>query len=294
MSTAAPLSDLATPSEVAALEARASRHETPCGDGVMVWRAWGAGPPLLLIHGGHGAWSHWIRNIDALAQAWTVWAPDLPGCGESAMPPGEDMGGLIDALAAGLHRLIQPPQSLDVVGFSFGGVVGAELAARRPALVRRLVLVDSGGLGTPLGPVATQPVRGLEGDVRGAAVRANLLTIMLHAEASVDELALYLQETNAARGRLKPRPLMLPHRLLDTLPRVGAQVDAIWGERDGPHPDPEVQMAALRRLRPDLDFQVVAGAGHWVMYERAEAFNRALIALLRQPLRDGRAAGGRA
>ena len=52
---------------IASFERRAQRFETPCGDGVMVWHRWGNGPPAVLCHGSHGAWSHWIRNIDALA-----------------------------------------------------------------------------------------------------------------------------------------------------------------------------------------------------------------------------------
>ena len=72
---------------VAAFEERSRRFETPCGEGRIVWRVWGSGPPLLLTHGGGGSWLHWIRNIDALAQERTVWAVDLPGYGDSAMPP---------------------------------------------------------------------------------------------------------------------------------------------------------------------------------------------------------------
>ena len=53
----------------------------------MVWRLWGNGPPLVLFHGGYGAWTHWIRNVLVLARQFTVIAPDLPGLGESATPP---------------------------------------------------------------------------------------------------------------------------------------------------------------------------------------------------------------
>ena len=43
-----------TLSFVAGVAAKAERLETPCGDGVMVWRVWGSGPPLVLLHGGYG------------------------------------------------------------------------------------------------------------------------------------------------------------------------------------------------------------------------------------------------
>jgi pimeloyl-ACP methyl ester carboxylesterase len=31
----------------------------------VVWRSWGSGPPLLLLHGLHGSWMHWVRNVAA-------------------------------------------------------------------------------------------------------------------------------------------------------------------------------------------------------------------------------------
>ncbi|MFT3964594.1 MAG: alpha/beta fold hydrolase [Sphingobium sp.] len=276
------------PAEIVAdYAARARRFETPCGKGGMVWHAWGSGPPVLLAHGSHGGWSHWIRTIDALAERHTVWAPDLPGFGESAMPPVEDHDTLSAIIADGLRSLAGPDLPADLVGFSFGGVVLAGLAARHPDVARRLIIVDSGGLATPRGEVLLGRVRGLEGAEREAALRANLLGLMLHAPDSVDALALHLQDLNGFRGRLRAAPLVLPDKLLTLLPQVPVQVDAIWGEHDRPHPDPAVQEAALRSVRPDIDFRVVEGAGHWVMYERADAFNAVLLGMLEAPLRSG-------
>ncbi len=265
-------------------ERRARRFETPCGDGALVWHAWGSGPPILLTHGSHGSWSHWIRNIDALATQRTVWALDLPGYGESAMPPSEDHAAISTAIAAGLHELAASQLPLDIAGFSFGGVVAAHLAAFHPELVRRLILVGTGGLDTPLGSIQLRRVRGLEGEERSAAQRTNLLTLMLHHPASVDALALHLQESNGSRGRLYPAPLVLPGKLLEALPRISAQLDAIWGEHDRPHP-PAAQEQVLRRFVSDLDFRVIPDAGHWVMYERPAEFNRTILDLLQRPLR---------
>jgi pimeloyl-ACP methyl ester carboxylesterase len=260
-SPAIPPRDADPAAVVADFERRARVHGTPCGAGVMVWRAWGEGPPVLLAHGSHGAWSHWIRNIDALAADRTVWAPDLPCYGDSAMAPEPDHPGFAGVVAAGMRQLMAPDLPVDIVGFSFGGVMATHLAALHPDLVRRLVLVDVGGLGTPLGQVHTERVRGLDGEARRAALRANLLGLMLHSPDSVDELALHLQAKNGFRGRFNPGHLVMPNGVLDALPQVTAQVDAIWGACDGPHPDPPAQETALRRLRPDMEFRVIPGAG---------------------------------
>ena len=270
---------------VAQFERRARRFETPCADGSVVWHAWGDGPPVVLAHGAHGAWSHWIRNIDALAAERTVWALDLPGYGESALAPREDHARIAEVIATGLRQLIAEIP-VDIVGFSFGGVVAAHLAALYPQLVRRLILVDTGGLDTPMGIVELQRVHGLEGDERRAALRANLLGLMLHDPTSVDELALYLQAANGSRARLNPRWLVLPDKLLQVLPQIRVQLDAIWGEYDGPHPNPALQESVLRQFHPGLDFRVIADAGHWSMYDRAQDFNRTLLDLLGCPLRS--------
>jgi pimeloyl-ACP methyl ester carboxylesterase len=289
MTMAALPIDALSANVVADFERRARRFETPCGDGVLVWRAWGSGPPVLLAHGSHGAWSHWIRNIDVLAADRTVWAPDLPGYGESALAEREDQDAIADALARGLRQLIGRELPLDVVGFSFGGVACAYLAANHPDLVRRLIIVGSGGLDTPVGQIEMQRLRGLEGEARRDVLRANLLALMLHHPESVDELALHLQVINGRRARLDPSPLVLPDKLLQALPRIACQIDAIWGEHDRPHPVAAGQEAVLRRFQPELEFRVIADAGHWAMYERPAAFDRTLLKLLDQPLRVGRA-----
>lgn len=273
-------------SQVSDVEHRARRFETPCGEGVVVWRAWGKGPPVLLLHGAHGSWSHWVRNIDALAAEQTVWAVDIPGFGESGLPPGQDHAAIAGVLATGLWQLLGSDASkIDVVGFSFGGVVAAHLSVFYPELVRQLIIVGAGGLDTPKNNLELRSIRGLEGEDRRAAHRHNLLALMLHDPASAGELALYLQELNATRGRLNPVPFVLPDRLLLVLPKITAPLSAIWGQYDFPHPNPAVQEAVLRRFHPHLEFRVIPGAGHWVMFERADEFNRALLDILKLPLR---------
>jgi pimeloyl-ACP methyl ester carboxylesterase len=183
---------------------------------------------------------------------------------------------------------MDPNVPLDFVGFSFGGVLAAHFATRHPELVRRLILVGTGGLDTPRGDIQLKRIRGLEAEERRAVNRDNLLALMLHDPASVDELALHLHALNGSRARLDPISLVLPDKLLEALPRIRVQVDAVWGEHDRPHPNPRAQEAALRRFCPDLDFRIIPGAGHWVMYEQPAEFNRVLLELLDRPLRAPR------
>lgn len=273
---------------VAEIEARARRVDTPCGEGTMAWRIWGQGEPLVLGHGAQGAWSHWIRNIDALAETRMVIAADLPGHGDSAMPASEDHPGISAALATGLRMILgDTPRPVDLAGFSFSGVAFAHFASLYPELVRRVILIGTGGLDTPHGHVDLRRVSGLEGEECRAAIKANLLGLMLHHPDSADELAMHLLIVNARKARLaRAAELVLPDKLVKVLPDVKVPVDAIWGELDRPHPDPHVQEEVLRRFQPDMDFRVIPEAGHWAMYERPDAFNAVLLAMLDHPPRN--------
>src|SRR5436305_1225664 len=100
-----------------------SRVRTPLG--AMVWRRWGAGLPLVLLHGGSGSWRHWARNIAPLSAVRTVWVPDLPGMGDSDPPPHPpDRPEASRAVMAALDALL-PAQQFDLAGFSYGGSIAA-------------------------------------------------------------------------------------------------------------------------------------------------------------------------
>ena len=111
----------------------------------ICWHKFGAGSPLVLLHGGHGSWLHWVCNIEALASHHTVWVPDLPGYGDADEPlPGGGLPSLLEPTIATLNHVVGVDTPIDLVGFSFGGLVAAHLAAQRPR-VRRLALLGPGG-----------------------------------------------------------------------------------------------------------------------------------------------------
>jgi pimeloyl-ACP methyl ester carboxylesterase len=278
--------DAQSAATVAALESQARRVETPCGAGSMVWRIWGEGEPLVLAHGAQGGWTHWLRAIPALARGRMVIAADLPGHGSSAPPEAETHAGIAKALATGLTAILGEGKAADLAGFSFGGVMFAWFAALYPQAVRRLILIGTGGLGTPYGAINLRRISGLRGEARREALRANLLGLMLHHPASVDDLALHLLVTNARAARFTASAqLVVPDQLAKILPQIRTPIDAIWGEHDRPHPNPAAQEAVLRGIQPNVDFRVIADAGHWVMYERPEALIATLTDLLAAPPR---------
>ena len=107
----------------------------------------GEGPAVLLVHGAHpeNSWRVWEHNVGALAEAgFAVYALDMIGYGRSG---GERLEH--DRQAKALVELIESEGLAQVVvgGVSWGGMIALELALTAPERVKRLILVDSAGLG---------------------------------------------------------------------------------------------------------------------------------------------------
>ena len=250
----------------------------------MVWRVWnaGAGAPLLLLHGGSGSWRHWIRQIPRFAAERCVIAADLPGLGDSALPPEPyEPAQLAHVAATGLPRVVGG-QAVDLVGFSFGANVAGHVAAEAGPAIRSLLLAGAGALGIARNVTPLEKVRDKQGEARIAAHRHNLAALMIADPARIDALALEIQEANMQLSRLRSRSFAGTTMLKDALARTAMPLCALWGELDhvavGRIPE---RIAALREARPDAATLLIPGAGHWVMYEAPEEFDAALLRFLR-------------
>jgi pimeloyl-ACP methyl ester carboxylesterase len=266
------------------LDAAAEHLSTPCGAGVMRWRSWGSGPVLMLLHGGTGSWRHWARNIAEFARDHRVLAPDHPGLGESATPPEPHSPRQVGEIeAAGIDRLIGPSTRYDLCGFSFGALAASQVAAIHGARVRTLTIVGAGAMGQDRAPVALEKVRSRQGAARREANRINLGRFMMADPTTIDDAALDIQDWNTVHARLKSKNFAHTTALLDAVRAAPAPLGAIWGTGDvTAHPSLEARLAVLRGARPDVVVKLIEGAGHWVAYEAAPAFNAALRELMRR------------
>ena len=138
-------------------------HEISLHGHRVSYRAGGEGPLLVLIHGITSSSRTWERVLPALAEHHTVLAPDLLGHGESAKPRGDYSLGAYASLLRDL-MLALGHDSATIVGHSLGGGVAMQLAYQFPERCERLVLIDSGGLGSEVNfllRLATLPGAGL-------------------------------------------------------------------------------------------------------------------------------------
>jgi pimeloyl-ACP methyl ester carboxylesterase len=100
----------------------------------------GAGPALLLLHGGLSNRDDFALQLDALTARYRVWRPDRRGHGSTPDVEGPiTYDNMADDTIEFLETVVGEPAHL--IGYSDGAMVGLLVALRRPELVRKLVLM---------------------------------------------------------------------------------------------------------------------------------------------------------
>src|SRR5215218_9698645 len=101
----------------------------------------GQGDPLVLLHGWPETWYAWHKVMPALAQNYTVIAPDLRGLGDSSKPPTGYDG---KTVAEDIHQLVTQLgfKTIFLVGHDIGSFVVYPYAAAHPTEVKRLVVME--------------------------------------------------------------------------------------------------------------------------------------------------------
>lgn len=260
------------------LNQRLQRRDLPFAGGHVTWRCLGEGPPLVLLHGGHGSWAHWVRNLDALSQHFRVCVPDLPGYGDSSAPASPTLDALLAATRETLDALVGAGTPIALAGFSFGGLVAARLAAMRGA-VSALALLGPAGHGGP---------RRHRGELRSwrEALASNdtvaLQQIMRHnlqlhmLASTADELALHIHGQACLRTRFHSKSISRAGGLADHLRVLTCPVLLVWGEHDVTAKPQELAPLLAATCR-EAQTEVLANAGHWVQYEAAEELNALFV-----------------
>lgn len=279
-----PGTDVGTPAPITSLLLQADRIETPCGPGNMVWHTWGTGArDLVLLHGGAGSWAHWARNIGTLSRRYRVWCPDLPGMGESALPPDPWTPRSIAAmLDEGFARIAGAHVKTSVLGFSFGGMVAGHWAAMAPDRIERIVTCAAAGTGMAAPPLENMRSwrRVEDAGERREIHRQNLAAWMLHAPQSADTLAAWIAQYSVERDRLRNREVSRTDSLLRVMSAVRCPAHAVCGRQDALFLAVQPELEQAMRHAGFASFTWLEGAGHWAPFEKADAFNTLALELL--------------
>lgn len=239
----------------------------------------GVGAPLVMLHGLFGSGAGWAPVADPLAAEFDVVLPDARGHGDSDAPAAgyryddlaDDVVGLVRAL--GLARPI-------LVGHSMGGLTAAVVAARAPALLRGLVLVDP----TFLGPDRQREVHAsgvaAEHDVALATPRAALIAAAQQRQPRRSP-ALIAAQVDARRATRRAALAVLtppnpPYR--EVVRAIVAPTLLVIGDR--PVVTPAVA-AELRDLNPRIEVAEVADAGHGLPFDQPAALAALIAAFAR-------------
>ena len=251
------------------------------------------GPPLVLLHGVGDNALDWRWVAPALARSHRVYAPDLPGAGESAKPEDADyspvfferfVAAFLDAL--GIERAA-------VVGNSLGGLAALRLALSEPERVAALGLVASAGLGRRVNPalrslsvpgygrLATAWGKTRPGAAQRALGRAGLVFASsrrvprewLGEQYRLARLPGFL-EAQLATVRAQVGLRGQREVLVNRLPDLRMPTLVVWGARDRVVPRSHARGAAARLRRGHLE--IFPDCGHLPQVEQPERFASAL------------------
>jgi pimeloyl-ACP methyl ester carboxylesterase len=259
----------------------------------------GEGPPLLLLHALGESALDWRWVMPDLASTHRVYAPDLPGFGESAKPLDDDYSPSFFARFTAAFLDALEVERAVVVGNSLGGLVALHLALSEPSRVEALGLVDCAGLGREVNYALRQPTLPGQGELAiawgktplGATGRAWLRVPLLFArpervptewleeQQRLTQLPGFLEAVvSALRAHIDLRGQR--EVLLEKLPQLQLPTLVIWGSSDRIFPVSQAKEAVSRLERGTLE--LIPECGHLPHVERPDDFLAAIGPFLRE------------
>lgn len=250
----------------------------------------GSGPPVVWLHGGGpgaSGMSNFQVNLESFGD-FTNFVFDFPRYGRSGREPvaGEIIGhatrGIVHALdALGIDRV-------SAIGNSLGGGVAARMAAEHPERIDRLVLMaPAGGMPDDMKLPEDLPV-GLKALFGYFVEGPDRERMREFCRLMVSDQSLVTEELVRSRYEASDREPEIdmadgPPVLGDNKPLLGsiaAPTLCLWGREDNFLPV-EWAMTFVRGIS-DCRLIVEPYCGHWVQYERRDAFNRFVGDFLRE------------
>jgi len=248
-------------------------------DGLEIrYYAGGKGDPLVIIHGGNSHARNWIQNAKELCKYYRVFIPDLPGFGLSQSIPGDynfqTMVDFIDKFTTtvGLNKF-------NLAGHSVGGAIATNYVLYHSAKVKKLILINSMGLGDEIALWVRLLSRPTLCKTLGNGVLQVVNSIKWIAEGmfrSMDFIIPFSQTSlmiGCALVNLEKQTIVLKDRLSEI--RVPTLV--IWGKNDKIVPVKHAYAAAENI--PDCRVKILAG-GHCAYSRYPAEFSSSVIGFL--------------
>jgi 2-hydroxymuconate-semialdehyde hydrolase len=250
----------------------------------------GERPAVLLLHGIPTSRYLWRNVTTALTEAGLNWiAFDLLGYGESTKPVGVDLGIANQARLIGeaLERLGWTCGT--VVGHDIGGGVAQLLAATRPELVEKLVLVDSiaydsfpePGIERLKDPAWDQILGAADFDLKKGLTKGFQRGMVRQSKVTAELIAEYARPFEGIDGR---RAYLRAARALRTeelvsqtaaIERIPVPTLIVWGAQDAFQP--LAYGEKLARALPNARLEVIDDAGHFLPEDAPETLGKKIV-----------------
>jgi pimeloyl-ACP methyl ester carboxylesterase len=224
--------------------------------------------PVLFVHGNGANLTQWRAQLDHLRPSRRAVAFDLRGMGQSDLPANGDysvaaMADDVEAVAGALHL-----KRFVIVGHSFGAHVVAEYAAKHPERVAGVVFADGGGNVKISDEQAQKFLAALRKD-KSKFVRQWFAPILAPSSDAVKNAVFASEDATPAdviASALNGMRAVDMRALLDAYhsPRLAIAAADI----ESP--------SSLHVQFPDVPVQKIHGAGHWLMMDKPDEFNRVL------------------
>jgi pimeloyl-ACP methyl ester carboxylesterase len=237
----------------------------------------GEGPPLLYLHSAGGE-TDWMPFHAELAKHFTVYLPAHPGFADSKGL--EEVRDIYD-YAWHYADLIQELKlgSVPIVGFSLGAWTAVELAILRPALVKKLVLVNAAGLHLKDAPMGELFIDDLEKLKKLLFFNQNDPSIPLAMPKGLDDnRIIQWLRAREATARVGWNPYLHNPRLPQHLRRVECPALVLWGRHDKLIPLAHGEFYA--KHLPNARLEVLDNCGHMLPFEQTEEFARQIVRFL--------------
>jgi len=237
-------------------------------------------PTVVLLHGLGAASRSWTLQIPALTGAgFRVIAPDLRGFGDSTYPGGgyriEDLAVDVAALfeAAGVHKT-------NLVGISMGGTVALSLACDYAQLIDRAILVNTFARLRPTKPASLYyyALRFVLLYTRGLKPQARAVSQHIFPNPDQAELRQLLIEEishSSSTGYRAAFIALARFNRTQSLAQIKTPILVVTGERDTTVPPANQRHLAVSI--PSAQQVIIPDAGHAVIIDQPELFNRAML-----------------
>jgi esterase len=262
----------------------------------LFYRKYGAGPPLIILHGLYGSSDNWVTIAKNISNYCTIYLPDLRNHGNSPHDDRHDY----ESLSEDIFELVTDLglKKFTLAGHSMGGKAAMMFASRWPDMIDGMLIAD-------ISPFTDDRRRAIARNENLTILKAILGIDLLKASSrnevetalephiqseKVRELimkSLHRNDLNNFEWKLNAKALLdnldkivdgVPFQIVDSQPIIGFPVVFLKGENSDYIMTGE--LTAITRIFRAAELKTINNAGHWLQADNPKAVTEELLDLI--------------